>query len=168
MSKTKLALDFGIFAAFLVAMEPNLTGESLHEWLAVALAATLVVHLLMHWEWILCVGKTFFVKLFHTSRLKFFVDVLLFLAFNLMMLSGLLISRSVLPALGINISGGFAWRSLHSLSANISLGLVALHFALNWSWVVGAVKRYILAPISRLFTSHKSQPVAAAVKNDQG
>ncbi len=111
MNKTNLAIDFGIFAAFLIAMEPNLTGVSIHEWLSVALAATIIVHLLMHWKWIISVGKTFFVKLFHSSRLKFFVDVLLFLDFNLLMLSGLLI---------------WAWRWLPSTLPSVGNGLSAL------------------------------------------
>jgi cytochrome b len=168
MNKTNLAIDFGIFAAFLIAMEPNLTGVSIHEWLSVALAATIIVHLLMHWKWIISVGKTFFVKLFHSSRLKFFVDVLLFLDFTLLMLSGLLISRAVLPALGLGISGGFAWRSLHSLAANVGMALVAVHFALSWKWIVCTVKRYILAPIGRMFTHTKpQQPAPVTIASDE-
>ena len=60
MNKTNLLLDTGIFAAFLVAMEPHFSDVSIPEWLSVALAATVVVHLLLHWEWIISVGKRFF------------------------------------------------------------------------------------------------------------
>ncbi len=33
-NKTNLVLDIGVFAAFLIAMEPDLTGIAIHEWLS--------------------------------------------------------------------------------------------------------------------------------------
>jgi len=149
MHKTNLLLDTLIFLAFLIIMEPLLTGIPLHEWLALALAATIVVHLLLHWQWIISVGKTFFRKVFHRSRLKFIVDGLLFTAFTIAMMTGLLISRSVLPALGIAANRNIVWRQLHDLSANLTLVLVGLHFALNWDWVKEMTKRYVISPIFR-------------------
>lgn len=147
MNKTNLLIDLGIFTAFMVAMQPTMTGIALHEWFSVAFAATILIHLLLHWKWIVTVGGQFFRKLFHTSRLKFAVDSLLFIAFTAVMMSGLMISRNVMAALGISLPGGPAWRTIHSLSANGTLVLVGLHFALSWNWVVAMVKRYIVQPL---------------------
>jgi hypothetical protein len=137
MNKTNLFIDLGIFSAFLIAMEPRFTGIALHEWLSLALAATVVVHLLLHWKWILAVGALFFKKLWHSSRLKFGVDALLFIVFTSILFSGIMISRAVLPGLGVQIQSSPVWRSLHSLSASVGILLVGLHFALSWNWVVG-------------------------------
>ena len=52
MNKTNLWIDLGIFAAFLLIMDPGLTGITLHEWLSVAFAAAAVAHLLLHWDWL--------------------------------------------------------------------------------------------------------------------
>lgn len=162
MHKRNLLLDFMLLITFLMIMSPSLTGVSWHEWLAIGLTAAIILHLLLHWEWIVRVGATFFRKIFHHSRLKFVVDVLLFVAFTLTMTSGLLISRSVLPTLGIQSTRSPLWRGLHDLTANLTLSLVGLHFALNWEWVVGTFRRYALNPIIRAFQASK----AAAIKEN--
>lgn len=169
MNKTNLLLDTGIFAAFLVAMEPRFSGIAVHEWLSLALAATIIVHLLLHWKWITGVAAQFFKKLWHSSRLKFVVDTLLFVTFIAVMMSGILISRSALPALGIQLGQeDGAWRMLHRLSADASVLLVGLHFALNWGWVASTVKRLVADPLARLFSSHQTaQPVPVTVSNDE-
>jgi hypothetical protein len=147
-TKTNLTLDLIIFTAFLAASNPSITGLPVHEWLSVALIATFVLHLLFHWEWIAALMKTFFKKLFHSSRLNFVIDSLLFVAMTLVMLSGVLISKSVLAAFGIQLEVSRAWRSLHSLSADASVLLVGLHFALHWKWVLNSLQRYIVTPLT--------------------
>lgn len=161
MNKTNLLVDTGIFTAFLIAMVPNLSGIAIHEWLSLALAGTIVVHLLLHWQWITGVGSRFFKKLWHTSRLKFVVDSLLFVVFVTMMLSGIMISKSILPTLGISLGQtSMIWRMLHSSAANLGILLVGLHFALNWGWVVSMFKRVLIQPLARLIRPNRTpQPV---------
>jgi len=166
-SKTNLWIDLGIFAAFLVAFEPRFTGVSVHEWLSLALAAVIVVHMLLHWKWIVAVLTRFFRRPLHVSRVKFVVDFLMFVAVVGVMLSGLLISRSVLPAFGISAAEGQDWRGVHSLTANLSLVLVGLHFALNWNWVVGMFSRYIVSPLRNGFKRPTPQPAPVEVHVDQ-
>jgi cytochrome b len=55
-NKTNLLLDVGVFAALLIVMEPDLTGIAIHEWLSLAVAGTIIVHLLLHWKWITTVA----------------------------------------------------------------------------------------------------------------
>ncbi len=167
MNKANLILDAGIFTAFLLALEPEVTGLEVHEWLSVALAGTLIVHLLLHWEWVVGVLKSFFRKLFHISRLKFVVDALLLVAMITVMVSGLMISRVVFPALGISIMENQDWRTLHSFSADLVLWLTALHFALNWKWVIAMFKRYLVSPLASLRlrgVSPQVQPVVVEVE----
>ncbi|MCE5209056.1 MAG: DUF4405 domain-containing protein [Chloroflexi bacterium] len=161
--KTNLWVDATIFIAFLVAFEPNLTGETIHEWLSLALAATLIVHVVLHWDWIMKVGVQFFRKLFHTSRLNFVIDALLFVASVMLMLSGILISRSIVNVLGIQLNPSMVWRQLHSWSADVCLILVGLHFALHWKWIVDAVTRYGIKPIGRVLFPRKSQPAPVVI-----
>jgi hypothetical protein len=159
-TKTNLTLDIAIFSAFLVASNPALTGLAIHEWLGVSFIAALIIHLLFHWDWIACLTKTFFKKLFHASRLNFVVDSLLFVAMTAVMLSGLMISKNVLAAFGIQLEVSRSWRSIHSLSADASLIFVALHFALHWKWVLTNVQRYIVAPLAGLVQRPASRTAA--------
>lgn len=166
MNKKNLVIDSLIFVAFLTMESPNLSGNTIHEWLGIALLGTIVVHLLMHWSWITSVGKTFFKKLWHSSRLKFVLDILVFFSFITVSLSGIMISKTALPALGINLDQlGGSWRQLHKLAADAAILLIGLHFALNWGMVVKMFKKYVFSPIGSLFHHHKqvAQPVEVLI-----
>ena len=150
MNRTNLFIDIGIFAVFLVAANPDLTGLALHEWLGVALAGTMIVHLLLHWRWIVTVSLHFSRPLLHDSRLQYTADALLFISFTTVVMSGLMISRVVAPSLGIAMARYPAWLSLHDLSADTTLVLIAAHTALHWEWVVKTFTRYIINPLAGL------------------
>ena len=62
----------------------------------------------------------------------------------LAMVSGILISEAVLPALGIHIVIDPFWTPLHELSADLSILLLAVHLAVHWNWITNAFKRYVL------------------------
>ena len=77
------------------------------------------------------------------------------------MLSGFMISESLLPALGMTLPRNLAWRSLHDLSSNLFLLLLGLHTALHWNWIVDAFKRYVFQPIGRLFSTRSGKDMTA-------
>ena len=148
LPKVNFLLDFFVFVAFLLAMDPRSTGIPIHEWLSVAWGAAIVTHLVLHWDWTVAVVKRFVRSASGENRLKLVVDIILFIAGIVLMLSGLLISRSALPTLGINIQGaGMQWRMLHTLSADAALLLVGLHLALSWRWIVNMTRRLIARPL---------------------
>ncbi len=144
-NRTKLLLDISTFVAFLIAMDPRTSGIAIHEWLAVALGATIVVHLLLNWNWIVEITKRLFAKGkgLNGARTNYILNWLLFVDGILIMVSGIMISESVVPALGLTLPMNFAWRSLHDLSVNISLLLMGLHLTLHWNWIISTFKRMI-------------------------
>ena len=87
--KNNFWLDAFIFAGFLAALQPRLTGIAIHEWFTLAATATLVLHVVLHWDWALGITKKFFNNLFHVSRLNYLVDALLFATFTVVITSGL-------------------------------------------------------------------------------
>lgn len=148
--KLNFWIDVVSFLGFMIAMEPGATGLTIHEWLTVSAVGTLIVHFVLHWDWFIRLTSRFFVKLFHSSRLNYLIAIVIFLSFTSLMVSGLMISEHFMPSLGVNINARHAWKSIHELSANLSLVLVAVHVALRWEWVKAAFIRLIVTPFRKM------------------
>lgn len=138
---TKLLLDLGAFIALLVASAPHFTGDTIHEWLGVALSGVIVVHLLLNWNWVVGITSRLFSKVAKGQRFNYFLNWSLFASGILIMLSGLMISKTVVPFFGITLPQNMSWKELHSLSTNITMVLMGLHVAVHWSWIVNTFKR---------------------------
>jgi hypothetical protein len=149
---------------FLVAYEPALTGIAVHEWLSLAFASALLVHLLFQLEWVIQVTLRFFSTLFHSSRLNYVLNMALLIDFVMIVSSVLLISRSVLPSIGLQIANNPSWRFLHSSSADFSLLLIGLHIALHWKWRLSTSKRFLFAPLKRRTQAQALLPAMVAMR----
>jgi hypothetical protein len=156
-TKTKLWLDVLIFVAFLVTMDPHSSGLPIHEWLSLAMIAVITVHLLLSWDWIVEISSRFLGRVNGQNRLNYILNWLLFIDGTLIMISGIMISEVALPALGIQLPVGFAWRRLHDMSANIGLLLLGIHTALHWNWIVNTFNKYLVQPVARLFRAKQKE-----------
>jgi hypothetical protein len=161
LTRVKLTVDLVIFFAFLIAMDPRSSGIAVHEWLATAALAALIVHLLLSWDWIVQISRRFVGKVNLQTRINYLLNWLLFIDGSVMMLSGFMISEAVFPSLGIKVPVNFAWRPLHDATANLFLLLLGLHTALHWGWVVDTFKRYIFKPLGRLVSFRRRKDVTA-------
>jgi cytochrome b len=144
--KANLAIGFIIFALFLIGYEPPLTGNFLHEWLNLAFALAIPIHLALHWDWFVAVTRRLVRGTPPGTRFNYILGMLLFIVFVMMILSGLMISRSALASFGYVAPQRSAWRELHSAFSNLWLFLIALHVALHWDWTARACRRYLGAP----------------------
>jgi hypothetical protein len=138
-SRSRLLLDLAVFAAAIAAFNPALTGLAVHEWLSVAVIVPALFHLIINWEQTLHMVDRFLDKLTMASRLNLLVDVVLFVSAIAVTLSGLAISQVVSAALGVTIVPSVLWVALHSVSADVTIALLAMHFALHWRWVANTV-----------------------------
>ncbi len=139
--KVRLVLDLALLVLYVIAMNTSATGIPVHEWLSVFVAGVVVVHLLTEWDWTLHVLKRFFRRLIGLPRLNLALDVLLFVSFTLVMLSGFMVSESIAPLLNISLPFGPTWRIVHSLSADVALVVLGVHMGLHWRWFLNAFKR---------------------------
>lgn len=145
--KTNFWIDFVAFIGFLIAFEPHVTGVPLHEWLTISGVGTLVIHLLIHWDWVIRLTQRFFKNLFHISRLNYVIAVVIFLGFISIMTSGLMISESFMPFFGLSQDTGRGWYAIHDLASKLTMLVVALHFALHWDWVKRAFMQVFIEPL---------------------
>ncbi|MCA2001654.1 MAG: DUF4405 domain-containing protein [Chloroflexi bacterium] len=159
-TKTKLWLDILIFIAFLITMDPHSSGLPVHEWLSLAMIGAMTVHLLLNWDWIAQISSRFFRSAGGQNRINYILNWLLFINGTLIMISGIMISEAALPALGVQLPAGFAWRRLHDMSANLGLLLLGIHTALHWGWIVTAFRRYLVQPVAGLFSTRKNEDAA--------
>ena len=159
MSKTKmnLMLDSALFLIFLIVYQEKATGETVHEWLGVGIAAVIIVHILLHWQWVVSITQRFFQKIKSEPRINYMLNAGLFVCFTTIIFSGLMISRSVLPFFGLEAADTAFWKMLHITAADASLWLTGLHVALHWRWIVDAAKRYVVSPVGQYFGLKGSQ-----------
>ena len=153
----RLVLDMLIFLVVLLSLDRRLTGKSLHEWIPLAGAAAILLHLLLSWEWIAAVTRKFLTRGSLKQKLNYVLNWLLLIDWVLVMTSGIMVSRVALPVLGAHPTATPSWHWLHAQTANLLLFILALHLALNWAWVVNVVRRHILQPLGFLRLKRKAR-----------
>jgi hypothetical protein len=166
MSQTKknLIIDLAAAVTFFVAMAPQMTGFALHEWISFALGATLMVHLVVHWKWVVATTTRFFGKVSRQARINYILNWVLLIWTTIVMVTGILISETLLPLLGLSGSVNPFWSTLHHTASDAIILVMALHIALHWKWIVNAVKRYIVQPLRRQPAAGKVQPAKLVQK----
>jgi uncharacterized protein DUF4405 len=143
LARTRLDfwLDALLLVAYTLAYSLGFTGIATHEWLGVGLGAALLVHLTLHWDWVIRVtGKL--LRRGGRERFIWLVDLLLLVSMTLCIASGILISEVALPQLGITPSPSSFWRQIHDTTATLTLLLVPVHAALRWRWIAGVARRF--------------------------
>lgn len=183
-TKFNFWLDVTIFAAFLVTAITGLllwlalphtqssqtltflkftrsTWVDIHDWAGLATLIGAATHIALHWKWISCAAGRFFKKLARQARVNFSLDSLLFIAFVLANVSGLVVWL-ILPSEGYR--GGrnpfynasllglarHDWNDLHLYAGLAMIIALTVHLALHWKWVMCVLRRYTQAALCNL------------------
>lgn len=139
----RLALDLAMTVATLLLIDPRATGIAVHEWIGIALAVPVTVHLVLNWQWVVTVTKKMFGRLPLTTRVNQVLNMVLFVSFVVAMESGVMISEVVSPGLATALGGSRVWRGLHGISSTAVFGVAVAHVAMNWRWIARAVSRLL-------------------------
>ncbi len=138
-TKRKALIDIAMAVLFLLLMNLTLTGVLWHEVLGVGLLLFVVLHLVVNKPWL----KTTWGKLRAGQGVRrrglVALNVFTALAMLVTMVSGVLISQYLFPAL--NAANLDLWITIHDVSAWLSLGLLAAHGLVHWRWIVGVVRQ---------------------------
>jgi hypothetical protein len=136
-------VDLVLTVGFVVLMSVPFTGLALHEWIGIGVMALVLVHLLSQWDWTMATSRRLLGTLTGRLRFTYLLNWALFLSVTLVMVSGLAISESALPRLGIAMPRQPFWRPIHTLSANAILVLAGIHLGLNWRWITNSVRQLV-------------------------
>jgi hypothetical protein len=159
-SKTHWLIDLGLMVGFLAAFYLNLTGINLHQWLGLAVTFLALVHLILHWDWIVAVISRFFMKTCGRSRVYLLLDVLLMVGATVIFETGLVISTWF----NLNLTNYADWLDIHVYSSVITLGLTVLKLGLHWRWIVNiAQKSFSRRRALRVIHTLKPVPVPIPV-----
>jgi len=149
-SRFDFVFDIALFVGFGVAYTLNFTGLPIHEWFGLGFGVALLLHLTLHWDWVVRTSK----RMFTTTarrRIMWFANLLLLVDLTLCIASGIMISVFAIPALGIlTAEGNGYWTALHIRTAEVAIALIGVHVGLDWRWVVTVARRMVgLGPRSR-------------------
>ena len=129
----KLVIDAVALIAYVVVSLPSLTGVAPHEWLGLAVFLVLAVHLAQHLGQVASsarrAGSPGPARAARAGRAV--LACLLAVALAVVMVSGLMVSGAVLPALGLYAEGYYFWNPLHAVSAKVLLALLLVHVFIN-------------------------------------
>jgi hypothetical protein len=122
------------------------TWDDLHTWFGVATIAVAVIHLAIHWQWIVMMTKrasgAMVGKSCHLSKGTWFslaVDATIALSFVLAAISGLCFLFE--PAKRAFIFIATTWDLIHMWSG-VAMIAAAIHLAIHWRWVVNVTARF--------------------------
>ena len=121
---------------YALAMLPGATGIPLHEWLGLAAGIAIAAHCARHVATAVALARK--VSARNVGILA--CDAALALAAVIAVVSGLMISGTVLPTFGLFASGFFFWDPVHALSAKASAALLLVHITLHRRWFMKAIR----------------------------
>src|SRR5262249_27233315 len=138
-----LLFDIAIAVAFVFTMDVRYTGLRLHERLGLAFGAALVVHLALHWKWIYHITRTFFRRLFHSSRSNYVLNTALLINMLVIIVTGIGVSNTLGIRFGTLRALMVGWVRIHVIASEISIILVGLHIAVHWKWIIASSRKYL-------------------------
>ncbi|MBK8020849.1 MAG: DUF4405 domain-containing protein [Chloroflexi bacterium] len=124
--------------------------------LGLVFAAAFLLHILLHWEWVVSLTRTFFRKILHEARLNYVLNVLLFADMVFVTISGILISRTI--GLNLSLAEDFqrTLQTLHMVGSELVLIIVALHVAMHWKWIKTYSAKYLFGWLPKRANSDAS------------
>jgi hypothetical protein len=75
------------------------------------------------------------------TRINYSLNTILFALTTIAIVAGLFISQVVLPAVHVPSVNDRAWHFLHNRMTSFARIGIALHIAMNWQWIVAAIRR---------------------------
>jgi hypothetical protein len=133
----------------------------LHDWAGMAMLVGLLIHVVLHWDWIVCIASRLTHRLPLQARTNFGLDAIVGILFLAVSISGL-ISWLVLGGGGYHGGrnpmynalvlglGRDGWNDLHLWTGVAMITLTLLHLVLHWKWIMYTIRKFLRTAVGSL------------------
>lgn len=140
----KIALDIIIILVLLLMYKKNIISIGFHEIGGLAVFTIFFIHKGLNWNWIKVVSKKFFSRQIPAkARTGYIVNVLLLIAMAFIVISGIMISKTLFHIASSNRS---FWQTGHYFTSAIAIILVGIHIGLHWPFVKKMFSKIVRLP----------------------
>lgn len=138
---TKIVLDLMMAITFVLLMNPRvLNSLPFHEIAGLVIGVAILTHIGLNYRWVINTTKKILdPKLPKKTRFNFSLNLLLLVSMATVIITGILISRVVLPSFAIQ--GNHSIRGIHSISSDVTLAIIGLHVGVHWQWIMSICKK---------------------------
>ena len=140
-SKVRIYVDILFFTLMIIVLIPQTTGIPIHEWASFIILIPFFLHLIINWNWIVTNSAKFINRQPNKTRFDYVLNWLLYFLMIIATVSGIVISESALPLLGIHFEPDRFWSKIHDISATFFMAVFGIHIVLHWKWIVGAIRK---------------------------
>lgn len=119
------------------------TWEDLHTWTGVAMIAVALIHLIIHWKWVLGMTRRVYHQLLghgamnSGTRFNVLIDGLIAVSFFICTVSGLYFLFFPEGAGTVSlVFDSVVWDMLHTWSGVVMIVAAVIHFGIHWNWVM--------------------------------
>ncbi len=131
MRAPRVVFDIVLLALYLAATNPALTGVPFHEYLGTGVFVLLVAHVVASGEGLGGRGRW-------AQRV---LNGALLVSLAFCVVSGAMVSGTLLPSLGFYATGYYFWGPLHALSAKVLLAALLVHIVLRTPAAASVLRR---------------------------
>lgn len=131
MRAPRVVFDIVLLALYLAATNPALTGVPFHEYLGTGVFVLLVAHVVASGEDLGGRGRW-------AQRV---LNGALLVSLAFCVVSGAMVSGTLLPSLGFYATGYYFWGPLHALSAKVLLAALLVHIVLRTPATASVLRR---------------------------
>lgn len=147
---TKIFLDIVMSIVFVVLLDAFGTGLAFHETAGLLLFGLFMTHIILNWSWVKNTTKKLLQRnrvqtLQASVKLKYFLNLSLFVCITMIVVTGILISKVVFPAETIRSEWLYP---VHKWTSYLCLGFLVFHTAIHG--------RYLVCAISKILSEIKS------------